>query len=61
MITKPAFTSRTIWLSILTIALGGLTAAQTLELPEPMAGYVLIGVGLVNFLLRLVTKEPVTL
>lgn len=56
---KNILKSKTIQLSVATMVLGGLQAAQTLQLTPTAMGYVTAGVGVLGFIIRLLTNKPV--
>lgn len=56
---KNLATSKTVIFSLLTMVLGALQAAQTLNLNPTQMGYVTLAVGVIGFLIRLVTNKPV--
>ncbi|MDQ3273621.1 MAG: hypothetical protein M3Q39_00965 [Actinomycetota bacterium] len=65
---KPAAKSRTIWLNGVTVLLSvaaiagdalDLAARTGIGVPEDVAKYVLLGVGLVNIVLRKQTSQPI--
>ena len=55
--------SKTHWLALGTLALGGLQTAQAnihgLGIPADKVGWVLIGIGIASHILREVTTKPV--
>jgi len=63
--TKPVWASRTIWASVITLAIGLLTATGLVDLQlseteiQDWAGWIVTGLGALFGLLRLFTKSPV--
>jgi uncharacterized membrane protein len=59
---KPWYQSKTLWAAVITGIIGVATAVAGEGLvSEQVAGGILIGVGLLNTLLRMVTTEPLGL
>ena len=52
MDTKNFLASKINWVAILTIVLGALTAAQQANLSPQVTGYIVTGIGVLNFVLR---------
>lgn len=50
--------SRTVQLSVITIILGALQAAQTLELSSTTMGYVTGAIGFLGLIIRFLTNKP---
>ena len=52
--------SKTIWVQFLTAAIGGLEAAQVVQVVPPgYSGHLFLGLALMNAALRFITKEPI--
>jgi hypothetical protein len=58
--TKTLFQSKTFWFSLATILLGAMQAAQTLNLDATTMGYITTGIGVVSFVLRLLTNSAIS-
>lgn len=52
--------SKTIWVQIVTAAVGGLEAAQAVQVvPAGYEGHLFVTLAMLNAVLRFVTREPV--
>lgn len=59
---KPIWESKTLWLQVVTAILGGVEAiGGTDVIPAEYQGAALIGLAILNTILRLLTTQPVTL
>ena len=57
---KSATKSKTIWIAILTVVLGAVTALTDV-LPAEATPYVVMSIGVLNIILRAVTTKPIGL
>ncbi len=57
---KSAFKSKTIWVAVITVVIGAVTALTDL-VPLETQGYVVMVIGALNMLLRFVTDKAVSL
>jgi len=55
--TKKWYASKTIWIALCECVVGGVFAA--LESGDNTAGYILIGAGVVQTVIRLITGQPI--
>jgi hypothetical protein len=60
VISKSLFASKMFWLGLLQIASGTLELVGTEVLGSDGAGWAAVGSGVVTIVLRVVTKQPVT-
>lgn len=57
---KRWWTSKTIWIQIITALIGGLEAAQVVQVvPHGYSGHLFLGLALLNAALRFITREPI--
>jgi len=60
--TKPWYQSKTLWAAVITGVAGvAMTVVGEGLVTEQIAGGILIGVGLLNTVLRMITTEPLRL
>lgn len=58
---KPWYKSKTLWVQIITAILGGLEAAQAVQIvPAGYEGHFFVALAVLNAALRFVTTEAVT-
>lgn len=58
---KPIWRSRTFWFNVLTAFVGILAVLGQSPLTAEFTEHILVGVGIINVVLRLVTTRPVEL
>lgn len=57
---KSWWKSKTIWVQLLTAVIGGIEAAQVVQVvPHGYSGHLFLGLAAMNAALRFVTREPI--
>lgn len=59
MTPKPWYTSKTLWVAVLTIAIGALVELGQVPQLAPYTGYLTAAIGIANLILRFVTTQPI--
>lgn len=58
---KPIYKSKTFWFNGLVGTFGILEAADLSVVPDAYEGYIIIGIAIIGFWLRMITTDPVSM